>query len=130
MRGPAPALDPRISEWAFMCTGGSGQNFPYGASAQACVCAFGGCDGGTLDSSAPVGSLKGCRGGFPGLADMVGNVSEWENSYDTLDSGYFRVRGNAYESDFTQGCDWDHGTDEKESLTGGNRLTGIRCCGP
>lgn len=72
------ATDPERSEWFNACSAGGRQAFPYGHVFEAERCSPGSVDG--LPVVEPPGSREGCEGGFPGLFDMNGNVSEFENS--------------------------------------------------
>ena len=72
--------DPTRSQWFNACAGLSGQRFPYGTNARvdACVTKDNG-DAGLR----PSGSTATCEGRPKGVFDMVGNVSEWEDSCGT-----------------------------------------------
>lgn len=67
---------PAKSEFVFACSNGGTQSFPYGN-----VYSPNSCNGADLAAgrTLPVGSLLGCKGGFPGLSDLSGNVHEWLN---------------------------------------------------
>lgn len=58
--------------WIDACTGPGGGPYPYGAAYEDGRC--------NIDleagSTVPVGSMSTCEGGYPGLFDMSGNVSE------------------------------------------------------
>jgi sulfatase modifying factor 1 len=77
--GPLHALaeDASTSEWMTACSHNNASNFPYGPTLIPSNCNH---DGGT--DPAPVGSYPNCVGGYPGLFDMIGNVTEWENFCD------------------------------------------------
>jgi formylglycine-generating enzyme required for sulfatase activity len=68
------------SRWYLACSHGGAQGFPYGATYDPTAC-----NGRPLDAGTPlpVGSLTTCQGGYPGLFDMSGNVSELIDSCDT-----------------------------------------------
>lgn len=61
-------------EWMFACSDEGQLKYPYGGVQQGSTCNTGENDAGR---TLPVGSKKGCQGGFPGVFDMVGNVWEW-----------------------------------------------------
>ena len=87
--------DPTTSQWDSACSSGGGYVYPYGNTYQPTYC-----DGydfsTTTHETVVVGSLPNCvtlTGGF-GVYDLIGDVSEWEDSCDT--TGQFancRVRG-------------------------------------
>ena len=86
------------SQWYQACTGGSGQNFPYGSTYQANTC--NGYDWGVNHNSVgPVttGHLTGCARNFSGthggnVYDMSGNLKEWV----WLGATNYEVQGGAY----------------------------------
>jgi formylglycine-generating enzyme required for sulfatase activity len=83
------AFDAEVTsdEWQFACSGGFTKAYPYGDSGQICACfipeewtAQMMCDYQSIinpNYKAPVASLPGCEGGFPGIFDMQGNAAEW-----------------------------------------------------
>jgi formylglycine-generating enzyme required for sulfatase activity len=84
------------SEWTAACGGAEASEFPYGGTYEEGRCnapIYG------ADAPLPTGSLGECEGGLPGLFDMSGNVTEWNESYDDCPSGYFcPARGGSYSS--------------------------------
>lgn len=70
-----PANDPKISEWFAACSATGSKKFPYGDTVDPAAC-----NGGA--ALVPVGSLPKCEGGYPGVFDMTGNASEWEDNCD------------------------------------------------
>lgn len=78
-----------IAEWQLGCMGPSGTTYPYGPSfvAGACNDRNGSCAGG--EGVAATGSFASCQGGFPGVFDMSGNVWEWIEEADDVNSGAF-----------------------------------------
>lgn len=60
------------SEWYIACSGPAQTRWPYGASY-----VEGNCNIAPGSTTAPVGSFGDCEGGYPGLFDMSGNVTEW-----------------------------------------------------
>lgn len=113
------------SEWIFACQGGVGRPYPYGNSYVSGTCNDVAADAGT---PAPVGSLGGCAGGFPGLLDMSGNVAEWENACtnggNPAKNGC-RFRGGSY-STVQAGCASSGAADRDQSYA----HVGFRCCAP
>ncbi|MBI5477964.1 MAG: SUMF1/EgtB/PvdO family nonheme iron enzyme [Deltaproteobacteria bacterium] len=63
------------AEWSSACRGPApGLRFPYGDTYDGNAC--NGHDHG-VDAAVPTGSLSTCQGGYAGLYDLSGNVSEW-----------------------------------------------------
>jgi sulfatase modifying factor 1 len=120
------------AEWFRACTaaiGGTGpggyQTYPYADHFDASACNGASYDaGGTV----AVGQAAGCVGGFAGLHDMSGNVSEWENSCVEQDGGPGRCswRGGSYADNDASALRC------ASTLTGPRTLSapgmGIRCC--
>ena len=79
-------------EWTTACRGPKDTPLPYGT-----VFDLQACNGfeGKRRTTAPVGSLKGCHGGYPGLYDMSGNVWEWTS---VCAKGVCEARGGSYHS--------------------------------
>jgi sulfatase modifying factor 1 len=115
-----------LDQWYNACSQGGTLAFPYGATYDATAC--NGTDNGVASPLA-VGAKPACAGGFPGLVDMSGNLSEWEDSCDGTTDGndMCRLRGGAYinpESDLR--CDAVGGTYRNFWY----HFAGIRCCAP
>jgi sulfatase modifying factor 1 len=74
--GGGPYADPGQSEWYSACSNEGTQDYPYpgGYDAGAHVC------NDLNRGPVAVGTSLLCEGGFKGLFDMSGNVSEWENA--------------------------------------------------
>src|SRR5262249_15367268 len=70
--------DASAAQWYLACSGGDTYYYPYGPHYED-VCA-GGSDYGGPNGVAIVKSRSGCIGGYPGIYDMSGNVSEWVDS--------------------------------------------------
>lgn len=120
---------PAKSEWVFACTNGGTQAFPYGNVYNANTC-----NGADLAANRvlPVGSLAGCKGGFPALSDMSGNVHEWLNACDVAsDASAPDQNCGVSGSAFTHGAS-DMPCTYIEGIGRGNRFNeiGIRCCSP
>lgn len=73
--------DATKSEWFNACSKGGVLKYPYGCAYDPAACA--GTDGGSAGAR-PVGSMRRCEGGYAGLFDLSGNVSEWD---DVCESG-------------------------------------------
>jgi formylglycine-generating enzyme required for sulfatase activity len=126
----AAAADPQKSQWYYACTGGdpSTRPLPYGMTYVKGLCNDVNDDAGT---TLPVGSKPLCEGGVPGLFDMAGNLSEWEDGCDSYAGGanarfdHCLVRGSPYNGGFpTMPCSWFY-TNQQRSYP-----FGFRCCAP
>jgi formylglycine-generating enzyme required for sulfatase activity len=71
-----PYADPNTSEWYRACSNAGTQQFPYPGAYDPTAHRCNDMNHGPDD----VGTRAGCEGGFAGLFDMSGNVSEWENA--------------------------------------------------
>jgi formylglycine-generating enzyme len=122
--------DPLKSEWMFACGGVEDHPYPYGDQVVADRCQ-------TTENSdtrdggrgpVPVGSRIGCEGRLPGLFDMTGNVSEWEDNCDStgvLPTDLCGVRGGSYESSSTSAvCRYASGAKRGDI----SPEIGFRCC--
>ncbi|HEY2368756.1 MAG TPA: SUMF1/EgtB/PvdO family nonheme iron enzyme [Polyangiaceae bacterium] len=117
------------STWMNACSANGTQSYPYGASFDASACNLA-----TFDASvpiAPAGSSVGCQGSVPGLFDMIGNVTEWDNA--CLPSGtdastdLCRRRGSDVGDQGNPAlktCGWD----ESDPRSHQSYTTGARCC--
>lgn len=85
-------------EWLQACSGTDGRPFPYGQAFDVQACNSQSdtvkIEGRPMGTS-PVGSLKKCEGGLPGLYDMAGNVTEW---VDACKGTYCKFRGGGWNS--------------------------------
>jgi formylglycine-generating enzyme required for sulfatase activity len=77
--GPGVRTDPTKSEWVQACGGSDPQLYPYGTMGAAGACAT----KENVSAAVAVRSFQGCQGLPRGLFDMVGNVSEWDDSCAT-----------------------------------------------
>ena len=82
-------------EWFAGCRGPSGRDYPYGDSYVAGACRAEPREGLNIAEmrTSPVGDNAGCEGGYPGLWDMAGNVSEW---VDSCTGDYCHFYGGAF----------------------------------
>lgn len=114
-------------QWYAACSRGGTRAFPYGDTYEARRCNGEYADGGdgTLDE---VASFPGCVGGYDGLFDMSGNVSEWEDACttDRADAECY-ARGDAfYEGEDVASCS----SFRSHPRLGFTFNVGIRCCSP
>jgi formylglycine-generating enzyme required for sulfatase activity len=81
---PADESTASMSEWFNACSAGGTKSFPYGITYAPAACVGSDFDGtsgvGTTYFVRAAGKTADCVGGYPGLFDMSGNVSEWVNS--------------------------------------------------
>lgn len=117
----AQTTDPTKSEWMFACTRGGTRGFPYGQVEDITTC--------NTDNPAgttePVGKRAACAGGFPGLFDMSGNVSEWENACSgTSPSGDFGCVNRGGNWATSGRCSYS----SIDSVQGTSSDWGFRCC--
>lgn len=109
-------------EWLTACTRNGEQAFPYGNSFVADAC--NGIELG-IDGTVPVGSLSSCEGGFAGLFDLVGNVTEWVDDCEgTGKSDYCATLGGGWL--FQEGISCNTRFAFAREI--GGAYTGFRCC--
>jgi len=116
--------------WLTACTGGGSLAYPYGEFYDPNAC--NGADYVEAGAAAvPVGSMKTCQGGYPGIYDMTGNVFEWIQFCDpnTADAGpgadtCFVAGGNYQQGKDGQRCAYQHGYARNFKYCG----FGFRCC--
>ncbi len=91
----APRVDALVArnEWYIACSRDGTRVYPYGNEYDAGAC------NGAGTATVAVRSLSGCVGGYDGLFDMSGNVSEWVDSCD--DAGNCFHGGGGYETTST-----------------------------
>ncbi len=124
---PGDLNDPTKDQWFSACSGGdSKRTYPYGATYAPGQCVE------SAAASADVKSHLGCQGTAPGLFDMSGNVSEWQDACDTAgssaDGQNCKVRGgdfSAAPADKSLHCN-EVGPQEQRKFT--SRRVGFRCC--
>jgi formylglycine-generating enzyme required for sulfatase activity len=127
-----PAVPARTT-WYMACTHNAdgSHKFPYGNVYDPTACNDGNPDPGS--QRLPVGSIPTCEGGFPGLFDMVGNVSEWEDSCEYDDAGILDgcvLRGGKYDSNGLEGQYISCTAMDVLTGTSGWEFLGFRCCSP
>lgn len=71
------------SEWWLACTRGGTRVYPYGSTYDPQACVGLDYDAGPQTPPLAVGAASGCQGGYTGLFDMSGNVSEFLDSCST-----------------------------------------------
>jgi formylglycine-generating enzyme required for sulfatase activity len=126
----ANAVDPGFSAWVTACTANGALAYEYG-TVYAPVCNTIAPDGGNSPSSfSPVASLLGCEGP-PGVYDLNGNVSEWQDSC-ALDAGNgqadlcHHLGGSLHDN---KRCTADD-TDTRDKGYIATYGFGFRCCSP
>jgi len=72
------------SEWWLACSRGGSRLYPYGSTYDPQACVGSDYDAGSQPPPLAVGSASGCQGGYPGLFDMTGNVSEFLDSCGSM----------------------------------------------
>ncbi len=107
------------NEWRIACTKAGTQSYPYGAAFDPSACNL--ADGGAL----PPKSFAKCVGGYPGIFDMVGNVSEWIDQCEA--AGTCAAVGGAYYNTSPEAgiCSHSEDTAIKSPTYQG---IGVRCC--
>jgi formylglycine-generating enzyme required for sulfatase activity len=108
------------SEWHAACSKAGALIYPYGNAFIANACNGVESSYGGLKN---VGTIASCEGGFSGIFDMSGNVSEWIDSCDT--SGNCAVRGGNSTSYQDQLTCWSNSTPPRMSTA---TARGFRCC--
>jgi hypothetical protein len=115
---PASFSDPSRSQWQSACSAGGTRAYPYGSSYDGSAC-----DGADLavGSALPVASLAGCVAPG-GLADLSGDLAEWE---DACDGAGCRLRGGSFLDDAAHlACAADAGQPPATRTA----AIGFRCC--
>ena len=127
----ADSANAQRDEWFAACSHNDdgAHAYPYGSTVEDGRCndltAKAARDGG--GETVPVGSMLACAGGYPGLFDMSGNVSEWENLCftDTDDTVKCAAAGGAfYHGGTPLRCDHVDVYTRDLQQSG----VGIRCC--
>jgi hypothetical protein len=113
--------DATVSQWYRACTAAGARTLPYGSTYFASAC------NGADRSSAPVdvGSLASCMGGYAGLLDMSGNVSEWEDACKAQGNPRCQIRGGSFK-DHETGLVCSSNTQVAYDTTAS--YIGFRCC--
>ena len=130
---PGDFADATKSEWFAACSDGGTLKFPYGNTYQADTCV--GADNGFVrPTSVPSAA---CEGGYAGLFDMSGNVSEWEDSCaaNTGLSDQCLYRGGSYldlDTTTTPTLTCNSGSTSAKAATKArstrDKEIGFRCC--
>jgi formylglycine-generating enzyme required for sulfatase activity len=114
----------RTGEWMNACSAAGAMLYPYGEDYDAAKCE----STGASCAVEPVGTRDGCEGGFPGLRDLSGNVSEWEDacsgSGDDLGDACLTRGGAGCKQPSYLACDGG----EPWPREGLADFVGIRCC--
>jgi hypothetical protein len=109
--------DEHKSEWYNACSRGGAQNYPYPG-----FYALGRCVDRQYQAPRQVGANTNCVGGYPGLFDMSGNVSEWENECTNDQCG---TRGGTYND---QSAGLTCTSVVTRNRTSRSQSVGFRCC--
>ena len=110
--------EPNNGEWAIGCTRDGRRTYSYGSTYDASACN----DLGT--GSVAVTSEIGCQGGFDGLFDMTGNVSEFVDACNSNQTICLAAGGS-----FVNGASGTCGAREGQSPAVSNAAdVGFRCC--
>lgn len=123
----ASYTDPASSQWQAACSGGGVNAFPYGNAFSASACNG---QGSGLGTSAPVGSVAGCKGTmapYDAVRDLSGNVWEWEDACTAASgaSDTCRVRGGSFNNPQAfLGCAADYALPRQAAFSS----VGFRCC--
>jgi formylglycine-generating enzyme required for sulfatase activity len=105
----------RSDEWSRACSNDGKNAYPYGPSEIDGACVI------KVSVPEPVGTAAQCRGGYPGLDDMVGNVAEF---VDLVGGVGFRAGGTWV--DTTASCSTRQRSGNPENTQ--DFYAGIRCC--
>ncbi len=125
--------DPSVSQWMAACSRGGTRPLPYGQLAEPSACNSRDHDD-AGDFAVDAGSLAQCQGGYPGIFDMSGNVSEWEDSCDPPDGSVKEANchlrgGEFYLEAYLDTCAFRRGyEDGRRDMT--TDWIGFRCCSP
>jgi hypothetical protein len=113
-------------EWKTACGTPAGLKYPYGPTYLANHCN----DSSVLTKPVAVATNPGCEGGYSGVFDMSGNVSEWldcgceyEGTDPTTTNAY--IGGGAYHN---TGDDLDCTPNNTSPIGGFRKDVGVRCC--
>lgn len=114
-------------EMYYACSRGGAQSYPYGDVENTTYCNTGLPDGGR-SPLVDVGSMPHCEGGYPGIFDLSGNVTEWQNACESDDVNATCYQGAGsnfkYTDDFFA-CGVPNDSDPRQ---GTFEDLGIRCC--
>jgi formylglycine-generating enzyme required for sulfatase activity len=124
---PGAATVPSVSQWAHACTRGGVNSYPYGLIFNKAACNIGRPE--FPINTVPVGSKKGCVGGYVGMFDMVGNVEEWVDfcRMDPAEGWVCGVIGSPYTaSDAEATCQGFYDDPMIDHWV----ARGFRCCAP
>ncbi len=124
---PDERADISKSQWTLACAGVSSSNVPYQGAPRANACVTSDAVPSRTDPQR-AGETVTCQGKTPGLFDMVGNVSEWEDNCDLAGNAYDNrctARGGSYVDSFaTASCQFSSAATRKDMRP----TLGFRCC--
>lgn len=118
------AEEPTRSEWTAICSADGDRKLPYGNDYLPGRCHDSG------NGPAAVGATLGCEGGYPGVFDLSGNVSEWQDACDDAQGAsggndLCAVMGGAWSSD-PRDLECDRAQEARRQSASADR--GFRCC--
>jgi sulfatase modifying factor 1 len=134
--------DPASDEWYAACAGPDASTYPYGNTFNETTCNGLLADGGYPDGAGsytvePVANRASCQGAYPGIFDLSGNVSEWEDCCDdqvtdaAVADQLCRNRGGSAHSDVQHlRCDAPEGLGNAYARQSYTDDLGFRCCSP
>jgi formylglycine-generating enzyme required for sulfatase activity len=120
-KGGAPnvehAFEPDVDEWINACTRSGERALPYGDDYDPDACNV------ASDSAENVGARATCEGGFEGIFDIVGNLSEFANNCNGS-VGCAMLGDSWLEVDLGAGCASNVGG----TIGSAGSIIGFRCC--
>jgi formylglycine-generating enzyme required for sulfatase activity len=119
----ALGANPVLGEWHYACTGGLQTVYPYGNDPVEGACNI----PGNADRQR-VATHPGCEGGFDGIFDIIGNVSEWIDACadGSASADCQTMGGHTYGTATYWRCNQDAEVESRNTNT--RREVGIRCC--
>jgi formylglycine-generating enzyme required for sulfatase activity len=125
---PTNGANPAISQWYAACSRAGSNLYPYGSTYEPSSC------NGAGSGLTNVGSLSSCVGGYAGIFDMSGNVSEWEDNCDDAGANAnCYLRGGSYQATGKGHPEWLECSSMTEYIPRSSPPysdVGFRCCAP
>jgi len=128
--GPVPVDDVRTTSVSLLvhaCSRGAAYTYCYGNVYEPKRCNTAPYEAGT---TVAVGSMPTCQGGYDGIFDLGGNVSEWVDSCVEADGGGATDSCRTYGSSYIEGQEYDLRcrTARERLRDDPESLVGFRCC--